>query len=59
MDIAKSHTVQQELRIEQSENYRMAWVRRDLKDYLVQTPLTWVGMPPTKSDYLGLHPNWP
>ena len=28
--------------------HRMAWVENDLKDHVVQTPLPWAGLSPTR-----------
>ena len=37
----------------------MVWVRRDLIDYLVPTPLPWAGIPSTRSSCSNPHPTWP
>lgn len=37
------------LALEKSQNHRIIWVRRYLKDHLVSTPLLWAGTSPAKS----------
>lgn len=34
-----------------SQNHRMIWDGRDIKDHAVPTPLPWTGMPPTSSGH--------
>jgi len=42
-----------------SENKRMVWVGRDLKDCLVPTPLPWAGTSSTRPRCSKHHPTWP
>ena len=42
-----------------SQNDRMVWVGRDLKDHLVPTPLPWTGTPSTRPGCPKPHPTWP
>jgi len=43
----------------ESQNHRMVWVRRDLIDHLVPTPLPWAGTPSTRPGCSKPHPVWP
>lgn len=40
-----------------SQNHRLVWVRRDLKDPLIPAPLLCGGTPFTRQDFLKPHPN--
>ena len=43
----------------ESQNHRMVWVGRDLKDHLFPTPLPWAGTSSTRPGCSELHPTWP
>jgi len=49
----------QNRRIKESQNHRMVWVGRDLKDHLVPTPLPWAETPSTKPRCSKPHPTSP
>ena len=42
-----------------SENHRMAWLEKDLKDHLVSTPLLYAGSWTTRPGCPEPHPAWP
>jgi len=41
------------------KNHRMVWVRRDLKDHPVPTPLPWAGTSSIRPGCSKPHPTWP
>jgi len=42
-----------------SQNHRMVWVGKDLKDHLVPTPLPGAGTSSTRPGCSEFHPTWP